>query len=136
MSKLIPKNEEKRFGLELGYTIGCPVICFVGYEDHVTEKQREQYRLEAMLHIREVFEKEEAPDYHAMIYLSHFSLVKPMGRTFTNIYLQLGRKYFKELAEDKTITSTVHELEDIEKEELSKLKKWIFKKQIEHLKSK
>jgi hypothetical protein len=133
---LIPKDDEKRFGLELGYTLSCPIICVPSYEDSVTKEQKEQYRLEAMLHIREIFEKEEAPDYHAMIYLSHVSLMKPLGRTMTNVYLQLGRNYFKQLKEDEQITKTVHEWEDVEKQELTKLKQWIFKKQIEHLKSK
>jgi len=133
---LLPKNEEKRFALEFSYTISCPIITMVGYEDSLTKDQKSKYQIEAMLNIQNTLEKEEAPDYHVMIYLSQVSLVKPLGRLWTNIYLTLGRKYFKELKDDAKITEIVHDLEEDEQRELTKIKQWVFKKQIELIKSK
>jgi hypothetical protein len=135
MSKLIPKNEEKQFKIEMMYTINCPIITMVGFEDDLSKDMKSKYTVEAMLNVLETFKKEEAPDYHVCIYLSQVSLTKPLGRSFTNIYLHLMQKQFKQLKDDKTITS-IPKLDEYETDELVKLKKWIFKKQIEHIKTK
>ncbi len=134
MSKLIPKNEEKQFKIQMMYTISCPVITQVGYEDDLNDEMKSKYMLEAMLNVQETFKKEEAPDYHVCIYLSQTSLKQPLGTTFTHIYINLMKKQFKGIKDDKSISDV--DLEENEIEELVKLKKWIFKKQIEHIKTK
>ncbi len=132
--KLLPKDEEKKFELEFHYMLSCPIITMVGYEDDLNKDMKDKYITEAMLNVLETFKKEEAPDYHVCIYLSQVSLVKPLGRSFTNIYINLMKKQFKGIKDDKSISDV--DLDKNEIEELSKLKKWIFKKQIEHIKSK
>lgn len=135
MSKqtLLPKKEDKKFELQLFYTLQAPVICWVGCEGDVDKKMRETYQLEGMLHIQEIFEKEEAPDYHCMIYLSQRSLIDPLGHTFSRIYMWLGKKYWGDKAD---WLKDVQPLDINEQEHLTSFRKWIFKKQIEHLKQK
>lgn len=127
---LVPKSKE--FALTTLYSV-CPLIIVTpGAEDDVYDDMKEKYKLEAILNIKEIFEKEEAPDYHALLWLSFASLSTAPSPIFAKIQLQLMKKFFG----DKTDFIAEEKLEPYEEKELSKLKKWIFKKQIEHLKQK
>ena len=93
---------------------------------------KEKYKLEAIIHIKEIFERKEAPDYHALLWLSFASLTTAPSPIFAKIQLQLAKKCFT----DKIDFIIQEKLESYEEKELLKLKKWIFKKQIENLKVK
>lgn len=130
LMSVMPKSEAKNLALRTLYLISAPIIAVPGYEDNVTDDMKQKYQFEAKLNIKEIFEKEEAPDYHALLQLSQSSLSITPSRTFTKIQLQLGKKFFAE----KCNFVKEEKLELNEERELLKLKKWIFKKQIEHLK--
>ena len=127
---LVPKSEDRKFTLATLYSVCPPIIVTPGAEDDVYDTMREKYKLEAILNIKEIFEKEEAPDYHALLWLSFASLSTPPSTIFAKIQLQLTKKFFG----DKTDFIAEEKLEPYEKKELLKLKQWIFKKQIENLK--
>jgi len=131
---LIPKTEEKKLDLQLAYMTSCPVICHVGYEDTLTDDQREKYSIESMLKIQETFETEIAPTYHMLIYFSQVSLIAVLPRNYAKIYFKLMRDYF---GKEKTdfINDRDTDLEETEIDEMNKLGRWIFKKQIDHIKS-
>jgi len=130
---VLPKRDEAKFKLELAYMLQAPIITWPGYESDVTQKMKETYNLEAMLNFKEIFEKEEAPDYHCMIYLSQRSLIDPLGHTFSRIYMYLGKRYWGDKAD---WLKDVQDLDINEQEHLIRFKRWIFKKQIDHLKTK
>lgn len=130
---ILPKTEETKFKLQLSYMISAPVITWPGSEGNFTPKMKETYNLEAMLNIKEIFEKEEAPDYHCMIYLSERSLIDPLPHNFARIYMWLGKQYWGEKAD---WLKDVYPLDINEKEHLIRFKRWIFKKQIGYLKQK
>lgn len=129
---LLPKSEDKKFTFEMLYLVSPPIIVTPGTESDVTDDMREKYNLDAKLHIKEIFEKEQAPDYHVLLWLSFASLSTAPSPIFGKIQIQLTKKFFseetKDIAEEK--------LEPYEQRELEKLASWIFKKQIEHLKQK
>jgi len=127
---LVPKSKE--FELAALYSVCTPIIVTPGAEDDVYDTMKEKYKLEALIHIKEIFEKEEAPDYHALLWLSFASLTIAPSAIFTKIQLQLTKKFFG----DKTDFIIKEKLELYEEKELLKLKHWIFKKQIENLKVK
>lgn len=127
---LVPKSQNKKFTLELLYSVSPPIIVTPGAENDVTDDMKEKYRLEALLHIKETFEKEQAPDYHVLLWLSFASLSTLPSTIFTKIQLQLTKKFFSE----KCDFVKEEELEIHEQRELIKLGRWIFKKQINHLK--
>ena len=128
----VSKSQNKKLALQTLYLISAPIIAVPGYEDDVTDEMKQKYQLEAKLNIKEIFEKEEAPDYHALLQLSQTSLSIAPSQTFGKIQLQLTKKFFGE----KTDWFDEEKLQSYEERELLKLKKWIFKKQIEHLKQK
>ena len=121
---------DKKLALQLLYLISAPVIAVPGYEDDVTDDMKQKYQLEAKLNIKEIFEKEEAPDYHALLQISQNSLSTAPSQTLCKIQIQLTKKFFGK----ETDFIDEEKLESYEEQELLKLKKWIFKKQIEYLK--
>ncbi len=127
---LVPKSKE--FELATLYSVCTPIIVTPGAEDDVDDTMKERYKLEAIIHIKEIFEKEEAPDYHALLWLSFTSLTIAPSPIFGKIQLQLSKKFFG----DKTDFIVEEKLDVHEEKELLKLKRWIFKKQIENLKQK
>ncbi len=127
---IMPKSEAENLALRTLYLISAPIIAVPGYENNVTDDMKQKYQFEAKLNIKEIFEKEEAPDYHALLQLSQSSLSLAPSHTFIKIQLQLTKKFFAE----KCNFVKEEKLELNEEQELLKLKKWIFKKQIEHLK--
>ena len=127
---LVPKSKE--YTLATLYSVSSPIIVTPGDESDVTPNMKEKYKFEALLHIKEIFEKEQASDYHILFWLSFASLDTAPSTLFSKIQLQLTKKFFSEkcdfLKEEK--------LEQYEQRELEKLGHWIFKKQIENLKQK
>lgn len=129
---LVPKSEDKKFILATLYSVTPPIIVTPGSESDVSDNMKEKYRLESLLNIKEIFEKEEAPDYHVLLWLSFASLQAPPSPIFGKIQLKLTKKFFTE----QTECLDEEKLEPYEEEEFLKLKRWIFKEQIKHLKEK
>ena len=130
--KSSPKVKYGKFELGTLYSVTPPIIVTPGAEKDVTDDMREKYKLEALLHIKEIFEKEQAPDYHILLWLSFASLTTAPSHLFGKIQMQLTKKFFSE----KCDFVKEEKLEPYEQKELEKLGQWIFKKQIEHLKQK
>lgn len=128
----LPKSADKKLELQLLYSINTPIIVTPGAENDVYDDMKEKYKIETLLNIKEIFEKEEAPDYHALLWLSFASLHTAPSPIFGKILIQLTKKFFSEKAD----FIKEEKLEEYEQQELNKLKKWIFKSQIKHLKLK
>ena len=111
-------SKSKEFELATLYSVCAPIIVTPGAEDDVTDDMKEKYKLEAIIHIKEIFEKEEAPDYHALLWLSFASLTTAPSTIFAKIQLQLTKKFFG----DKTDFIVEEKLESYEEKELLKLK--------------
>lgn len=131
---LLPKSDDKKFDLQFMYMLKCPVICWVGFEDSLTDEQKEKYKLESMTNVIEIFEKEQACDYHVCIYFSQASLVAKPSHEWSRIYFYLMQKCFGLEATDFINDGKLIELEATEIEQMNDLKRWIFKHQIEHIK--
>ena len=129
---IMPKSEDEKLALMTLYSAYTPIIVTPGAENDVTSDMQEKYKIEALLNIKEIFEKEQAPDYHVLLYLSFASLSTAPSPIFGKIQLQLTRKFFSEQAD----FIQEEKLEPYEQRELKKLGCWIFKKQIEDLKQK
>lgn len=129
---LVSKSQDKKFVLQTLYSISPPIIVTPGTENDITDDMKEKYKFETLLHIKEIFEKEQAPDYHILLWLSFASLTTAPSVIFGKIQLQLTKKFFSE----KCDFVKEEKLEIHEQKELEKLGHWIFKKQIENLKQK
>jgi len=101
-----------------------PIVVFTGFGDLVTEEMKTRIHLERLL---TPFE-ESATDYEAMVYLYTASLAVPFSERWYNIYTYLFSKYYPEQA--KKIGVYRNALSELEQHELSRLKKWIYEKQL------
>jgi hypothetical protein len=102
-----------------------PIIVYTGWEDVVTDEMKNRIQIERLANPL----KETATDYEAMVYLHTASLATPLSREMTSIYSYLFSKYHTKQA--KEIGVYMDKITEIEERELTQLKDWIFKKQME-----
>lgn len=127
-------TKTKGDAVQMLYMINTPIIVSPGYEDSVTEEQKSKHQLEALGNISEIFENKQSTDFSAMLYISNASLMGPLSEEQRHIYEFI----FSQFYDFKALIGKdpPKELSETEALELKKLKEWIFKKQVEHLKSK
>lgn len=99
-----------------------PIVVYKGCEDLVTENMKTRIHIERL-----ITSEEAATDYEAMIYLHTASLVAPFSEDWYHIYSLLFSKYHPEQA--KTIDVYREQLSEMERRELTQLKKWIYRQQ-------
>lgn len=102
-----------------------PIIAYTGWEDVVTDDMKTRIQMERLANPS----RETATDFEAMIYLHTASLATPLSREMTDVYSYLFSKYYTEQA--KGIGVYMDKITETEERELSRLKNWIYKKQIE-----
>jgi len=102
-----------------------PIVAYTGCEDIITEEMKTRIQIERLA---EPF-SETATDYEAMVYLHTASLALPLSREWYNIYTYLFSKYHPEKA--KEIEVHTERISELEERELSQLKKWIYRQQME-----
>ena len=96
----------------------------------ISEQLKEDIKKEWEKHPK----RKTATDLEAMAYLSSASLVAPLDREHTRIYLHLARKYLKSKGWKKfkggmAFLESYRSLSDYEKHLLQRLKDWIWKQQ-------
>lgn len=75
-----------------------------------------------------------ATGFEAMGYISSQSLIAPLDHHWYQIYMHLFNKYFSKEAKEMDFQDV--ELGIMETQMLERFQRWMFKKQIEHIKSK
>ena len=73
----------------------------------------------------------ECTDYEASLYLSCASLANPLSYTWTKLYVHVFMKCFPDRTE---IQEGIQTPDEWELQDLTRLKQWIFRKQIEEMK--
>jgi hypothetical protein len=111
----LEKSMKKLFG---------PIIAYPGWEDAVTDDMKFRIQMERFA----TPPSETSTDYEAMVYLHTASLATPLSREMTNVYSYLFSKYHTKQA--KGIGLYMDKITETEERELSRLKKWIFEKQM------
>jgi len=90
------KSEDEKFALATLYSVSPPIIVPPGTESDISDDMKEKYTFEALLHIKTIFEKQHAPDYHVLLWLSLASLTMTPSPLFGKIQLHLTKKFFNE----------------------------------------
>ncbi len=101
-----------------------PVIAYKGWEDAVTDEMKNNILTERSANAT----SETATDLEAMVYLHTASLATPLEREMTDVYSYLFSKYYPEQA--KGIGVYIEKIGESEQREITKLKKWIYDKQM------
>ena len=115
------------------YAILSPIVVDPRWTD-IPENLKFKAFMYRLLEAPECVETEMATEFDALVYLHTASLSVPFGRVWFNIYAYLFRKFFPKHAEKIGLPEI--QLNQLEQEELKKLRKWIFKQQIKAIKEK
>lgn len=137
------KNKFEKHARRLIHCIFAPFVVLPQYvDDKVPEGMKTQIIFERFLHLGKDFHKEyieEGTDTEALLYVSKVSLMFPLDNDWYNIFMHLFKKYCIAVKVDYSNIIQIQEfreLDSIEQWELTKLKRWIYKVQKEHLKDK
>jgi len=107
-----------------------PIIGHTGWEDAITEEQKQRIEIERMKQVKEADGKPitEATDYEAMVYIMTASLSEPLSSTWLNIYTYLFRKFYPDKAKEIFSEHEGQKLEQwVEEPDLKRLKQWLLK---------
>lgn len=130
--------QEKKFVDTMMYMMIAPTIVAPGYEDQITKEMKNKAQLYRMAGQQNI-EQERATDYDALLYLMTISFLQPLTQSWKKIYLNLFLKYhnISEIVSEPEKQYWIlrdKELDEEELHSLHKLQRWIFKRQMEHIK--
>jgi hypothetical protein len=128
-------REGQAFVDQMMYMVVGPFIGFPGWEDELRNHKTE-ILLQRMLHSKEVFETQQSTEFEAMLYVSTASLAHPIGHDWAQIYMWLFKRWQPEAAQKLQIEPDRPELNVNQQEDLARLRRWIFKHQMDHIKRK
>ena len=83
---------------------------------------------------KEIFENEECTEFEAMLYISTVTLEHPVSHDWYGIYMYLFRRWSPEKALAAEIEGPNVLTKYPQQEDLSRLRKWIYKTQMNRLK--
>ena len=119
-----------KFEKALIYGICAPIIADPRWQN-IPKELKELAFIQRLGNSLKCVEEEKATEFDALIYLHTASLSVPFSERWFRIYVYLFRKYFPEHA--KVIELPEVKLTELEKEELDRLRSWIYKQQIKYL---
>lgn len=128
------QQEENLFVDQMMYLLTAP---HVGYKDDwmdLFKTRAQDITLERFKHHREIFEKEQCTELEAMLYLSTASMEAPMHHDWVDIYMWLFHRWSPEAADANDIP--LKELDPNQMEQLSRMRHWIYRTQMNHIKAK
>jgi len=91
------------------------------------------YRL---AHLKDIFEAQQCSEFEAMLYISTATHTTPLRHDWVQIYLWLFNRWNPELAQQNDLKPDRTELNINQQEDLARLRAWIFRTQVNHMKAK
>jgi len=107
-----------------------PIVTMVGWENSITQEQKQRITIERMKQIKEANGNPiiEATDYEALVYIMTVSLTSPLDTAAYHIYAYLFRKFYPDKAKEIFEDHEGQKLDQwIEEPELKRLKQWLHK---------
>ena len=129
-------RDSEQFVDQMMYLLTAPYITMPGYEDIWGDRGNKH---DALLHRlalhREIFDNKECTEFEAMIYISTASLIHPLDRDWADIYFYLFHRWSPEKAKAAGIEPLL-ELQYPQQDHLRRLRSWIYRTQVNHLRQK
>ena len=93
-------------------------------------------KLQRLMHANEIFDTQQCTEFEAMLYISTATLAHPPGHDWFQIYMWLFNRWNPELAKENDLKPDRPELNINQQEDLARLRRWIFRQQMEHMRAK
>ncbi len=130
------RQDDEAFVDQFMYLLTAPYVTWPGWEDiYQSNDNKTTALIQRMAHHREIFASKHCTEFEAMLYISTATLAHPPSPEWGHIYFWLFRRWNPEAAQAIEVDE-VRELYPGEKELLARLRAWIFKVQMAHLKGK
>ena len=126
---------EEKFVLQMMYMLQAPMIGMPMWLDTLV-RHKDEITMQRLLHGMEIFKAQQCTEFEAMLYISTASLDYPLSHDWTEIYVYLFRKWSPEKAKAADIDGPDELSRYPQQEDLNKLRHWIFRHQINRLRSK
>ncbi len=128
-------KESQEFVDNMMYLLTAPYIVSPGNEyTYEANNNKETALLHRMAKHKEIFENEECTEFEAMLYISTVTLEHPVSHDWYEIYMYLFRRWSPEKALAAEIEGPDVLTKYPQQEDLSRLRKWIYKTQMNRLK--
>ncbi len=133
--KRTKEQSEKQFVDRMLYVLKAPTLCWPGYEEDITPEMQEKALKARLFKEMSGTDLDLATDEEVCIYMSTATLANPPGHTWFKIYINCFYRTFKDHYISAFGDTPPEPLQPYEETELTRFKEWIFKKQMEHIKS-
>ena len=131
-----PKDADQ-FVDQFMYALTAPYMFYPPWDDIWTFQDRKNDALKyRLVHGKEIFETQQCTEYEAMIYISTATLSHPPSHDWFNIYMWLFRRWATPEQTAEVGIDIPEELDRGQQEDLTRLRRWIFTRQMEHMKAK
>lgn len=126
-------TEGDKFVEQVMYCLTAPMVGWPGWED-LLRQHKAEISLRRLALVQQVYKEQMATEYEAMLYLSTASLAHPMPRDWAEVYQHLFYRWNREKAEELGLDNP--KLNPNQVEDLNRLRQWLFRRQVEHLRGK
>ena len=129
------ERESDKFVLQMMYLLEAPMLGMPMWLDTLKQHKGE-ITLERLGRQREIFETRQCTEFEAMLYISTASLEYALSHDWAEIYMYLFKKWSPEKAKAAGIEPPEELSRYPQQEDLNKLRHWIFRNQMNHLRAK
>ena len=114
----------------------CLLAPFIGYPrwEEVVSHHKDRIILTRLGHGLEIAETQQATEFETMLYLSSASLAMPMSHDWAEIYFHLFHRQFPNQPAAEDIPN--RELRPDQVEDLTRMRRWLYRTQVNHMKAK
>lgn len=135
----VPRSEARdgdEMVLTLMYCLTAPCIGYPGWgeDPEFWEPHKTRVTMLRLAHAAEIHNTRMATEFETMLYVSSATLAAPPSDRWYHIYMWLFRRWNPEQADAIGIDDRALDLQ--EQEDLSRLRTWLYRRQMEHLKAK
>ena len=131
------RDSKQDFVNQVMYWLTAPYVTWPGYEDiYQSNDNKNKALIQRLAHHKEIVETERCTEFEAMLYISTATLVHPPSHDWSQIYFWLFSHWNRELAKEIDVQPARPELNSSQKEDLARLRHWIYRTQVDHLKAK
>ncbi len=119
------------------YCLTAPYMYMPPWEDiWMVNDNKTTATIQRFAQVREISDTEMCTEFEAMIYISTATLENPPSYHWAQVYLYLFRRHFGTEKADEMEMGAPAELDLTEQDLLAGLRRWIFNKQVAHMKAK
>ena len=133
-----PTREERgseKFVLQMMYLLQAPMMGMPMWLDTLAQ-HKDEITMQRLLHGMEIFNSQKCTEFEAMLYISTASLEYALNHDWAEIYMYLFKKWSPEKAKAAGIEPPDELSRYPQQKDLNKLRHWIFRNQMNHLRSK